>query len=387
VAVLSLALAACSRKQETRHSTPALPVPVLTARVEQKAAPRLIDAIGEVQAYATVSIKPQVTGQLAKAHFHEGQEVKPGDLLFTIDQRPFEVALQEAQAELDKAKANADNADRQAKRYTELNRRRAVAAEQFEASELARATSAAALKSAEAAVRKAELELEYCTIRSPIAGRTGNRLADPGNVVSANATDLVVINQIEPVYISCTVAERHLGELQRYLATPEGVLARARYEGTTGTIAQGPVTFLNNAVKPGSGTIQLKATLTNKDHALWPGQFVAVELILATQADAILAPDRAISTGQNGQYVYVVADDLSVQPRPVEVDRRVGRQMVIREGLKAGEQVVIDGQSRLLPGSKVEIRTSISSEEPAAAPQGAETAGEADRASAQGGRS
>ncbi len=386
--MLCVAINACSRKQTGGGPQTALPVPVLTAKVEQKAAPVMIEAIGEVQAYATVAIKPQVTGQLAKVHFHEGQEVKPGDLLFSIDHRPFEVALHEAQAELDKARANADNATRQAKRYTELNRRGAVAAEQFETIELARATSAAALKSAEAAVRKAELELEYCTIRSPIAGRTGNRLADAGNVVSANATELVVINQIEPVYISCTVAERFLGELQRYLATPEGVLARATVEGKAGAVAEGPVTFLNNAVKTGSGTIQLKATFANENLALWPGQFVAVELILATQPDAILAPDRAVSTGQSGQYVYVVGDDLSVKARHVTVDRRVGRQMVIREGLKAGEVVVIDGQSQLLPDSKVQIRTSISADEPdAAVVPDAAKAGKAGDAPGQEGRS
>ncbi len=358
-AVVLLTSAGCSRETGPPGPPPVRSVPVLTAKVEQKATPKIIETIGQIEALATVSIKPQVTGQLAEVHFEEGQEVKVGQLLFSIDRRPFEIALKQEQAALEKARAAAENARRQAERYTELKRRGAVAAEQSETITLNRDTTAAAFNAAEAAVRKAELELEYCSIRSPIAGRTGHRLADPGNVVSANTTDLLVINQIEPVYVTCTVAERFLGEIQHYLAQPGGIVAEVRPEGQFTEAVEGPVTFVDNTVKPGSGTLRLKARLANEKQALWPGQFVSVVLRLTVEEGAILAPQNAVVTGQRGEYAFVVNAQGEAELRNVKIDRRIGAQLVIREGLKPGEEVVVDGQSQLTPGAKVEVRPEL----------------------------
>lgn len=368
---LALAAGGCSRSGPP-SAREARPIPVLTATVESRDTPLEIPAIGLVQPYATVSIKPQVTGQIAEVHFTEGQVVKAGDLLYTIDKRPFEVALLQAQAAQEQAQASFNNAERQARRYNELSKRGAVAAEQFDQIQLTREMTAASLKAAEAAVQNAELNLDYCSIRAPISGRTGGRLVDQGNVVSANATDLLVINQFDPIYVSCTVAERYLGEINRFIATPQGIVARARPEGKTAATLEGPVTFVDNNVKAGSGTLGLKATFQNAKNELWPGQFTAVELVLTVEKGALVVPGKAIATGRNGPYAFVVKKDHTVELRDVVLSRRLGDEAVIAEGLKAGETIVVDGHNQLVAGSKVEIRPGLDVVEPktaAAEPQ------------------
>ncbi len=343
-------------------------VPVLAGEVGRADVPLIVKAIGAVRPPATVTIKPQVGGQIAEVHFKQGQEVKKGDLLFTIDKRPFDVAYAQAQASLEQAKAQAVNAEDQSTRYRALSKTGAVAAEQFEQIKLTLRTTAATVKAAEAGVQNAQLQLDYCDIRAPLEGRVGKFLVDPGNVVQANQTDLVVINQLDPIEVQFAVAERYLGEIRRYsgegdlkvVAVPDGKELRP---------VEGKLIFVDNAVKSATGTIELKGVFGNNPKVLWPGQFVDVELWLTTDRDAVVAPASAVQAGQEGQFVYVIKADQTVEARKVVVVRINDEAAVIREGLKGGEKIVIDGQSRLGPGAKVEIKTGLGPEPaPAAKP-------------------
>ena len=343
-------------------------VPVLASEVIRQDVPLIVRAIGAVRPPATVTIKPQVGGQIADVHFKQGQEVNKGDLLFTIDKRPFDVAYAQAQASLEQARAQAVNAEDQSTRYKSLSKTGAVAAEQFEQIKLTLRTTAAAVKAAEAGVQNAQLQLDYCDIRAPLEGRVGKFLVDPGNVVQANQTDLVVINQLDPIEVQFAVAERYLGEIRRYsgegdlkvIAIPDGKELRP---------VEGKLIFVDNSVKSATGTIELKGVFANNPKVLWPGQFVDVELWLTIDRDAVVAPASAVQAGQEGQFVYVIKPDQTVEARKVVVARVNEAAAVIREGLKGGEKIVIDGQSRLGPGAKVEIKTGLGPEPaPAAKP-------------------
>jgi multidrug efflux system membrane fusion protein len=360
--VLLVALTACSKPSAPLSSGRGDGgVPVLAGEVERKDVPLIVRAIGVVHPRASVTIKPQVGGQIAQVHFKEGQELKTGDPLFTIDKRPFEVALQQAQAALDLAEAQAANAEDQSTRYKTLSKTGAVAAEQFDQIKTTLRTTAAGVKSAEAVVSNAQLQVEYCDIRSPIEGRAGKYLVDAGNVVQANQTDLVVINQIDPIEVTFAVAERYLGEIRRYAG--EGQLkVVAVPDGKELQPVEGKLIFVDNAVKSATGTIALKGLFTNNPKALWPGQFVDVELWLTTDRDAVVAPAAAVQTGQDGQFVYIIKPDQTVEARKVVLARVAENDAVIREGLKGGEKIVLDGQSRLGPGSKVEVKSSLTGE-------------------------
>jgi multidrug efflux system membrane fusion protein len=336
-------------------------VPVLAGEVTQKDVPLLVKAIGAVHPPASVTIKPQVGGQIAAVHFKQGQELKKGDPLFTIDKRPFEVALQQSQATLDLAMAQAANAEDQSARYKSLSKTGAVAAEQFEQIKTTLRTTAASVKSAEAGMRNAQLQLDYCDIRSPLEGRAGKYLVDPGNVVQANQTDLVVINQIDPIEVAFAVAERYLGEIRRYSAEHQ-LKVVAIPDGKELQPVEGTLVFLDNAVKSATGTIELKGLFANNPKVLWPGQFVDVELWLTTDRDAIVVPAAAVQTGQDGQFVYIIKPDQTVEARKIVLTRVSDDDAVIREGLKGGEKIVLDGQSRLGPGSKVDVKSSLAGE-------------------------
>jgi len=343
-------------------------VPVLASEVMRQDVPLIVKAIGAVRPPATVTIKPQVGGQIAEVHFKQGQEVQKGDLLFTIDKRPFDVAFAQAQAALEQARAQAVNAEDQSTRYKSLSKTGAVAAEQFEQIKLTLRTTAAAVKAAEAGVQNAQLQLDYCDIRAPLEGRVGKFLVDPGNVVQANQTDLVIINQLDPIEVQFAVAERYLGEIRRY--SGEGELkVMAIPDGKELRPVEGKLIFVDNSVKSATGTIELKGVFANNPKVLWPGQFVDVELWLTTDRDAVVAPASAVQAGQEGQFVYVIKPDQTVEARKVVVARVNEEAAVIREGLKGGEKIVIDGQSRLGPGAKVEIKTGLGPEPaPAAQP-------------------
>jgi membrane fusion protein, multidrug efflux system len=385
--VAALLLAACSRDgngPNAKAAPPAPAVPVAVTEVAQRDVPVQLRAIGNVQAYATVSVLSQLGGEVFQIHFTEGQEVKAGDLLFTIDPRPYQAALQQAQAQLAQHRAQVaqaeanlardtaqyENARVEEDRYKRLAEGGYVAREQYDqmrtneqslaatmaADRAAVETARSVVQADEASVENAKVQLSYTEIRSPIDGRTGNVLIHKGNVVKSQdvGNPLVVINRIHPVYVTFGVPEQYLDQIKRYRAAGE-LRVEAKAPGASEP-AQGDVSFLNNTVDPATGTIQLKATFQNADNALWPGQFVNVVLTLTTQRGALVIPSRTIQPGQQGTYVFVVKPDMTVENRPVTVAFVDGPNTVIANGLAAGERVVTDGQLRLVPGVRVEIK-------------------------------
>jgi multidrug efflux system membrane fusion protein len=351
LAVILLITPGCSRKK------PAPPprAPVVIATVAGRDVPLQITAIGNVEFYSSVQVKALVGGQMLAAHFKEGQDVKRGDLLFTIDPRPFEISLRQAEATLARDQALAKNAEDDLSRYTELVRKDYVTQEAYEQLKANLEQLRATLKGDLAAVDNARLQLGYCTIRSPINGRTGALLVYPGNLVKANDTSaLVVMNQITPIYVSFSVPQQSLPLIKTYQS--QGLLKTEVVPQNNAQPISGSLTFIDNAVDATTGTILLKATFDNADRALWPGQYLNVILTLTIEKNRIVVPSQAVQTGQAGHYVMVIRDDLTAESRPVEVERTQGDVEVIRSGLKAGEKVVTDGLLRLTTGTKVEIR-------------------------------
>jgi membrane fusion protein, multidrug efflux system len=358
-------------------------VPVLIAKASQKNVPVEVQVIGNVEAYSTISVKAQVTGQLNDVAFHEGDFVKKGELLFTIDQRPLEAALNQsqanvakdeaalgqAQANLARDRAQARYAEAQATRYQQLFDQKIISRDQAEqlranADAVAQAVQAdlatiesmkASIGASRAQVENAKVQLGYTKIYSPITGRTGNLTVKQGNVVTANNMEMMTINQVEPIYVTFAVPESQLTAIKTYMA--QGKLpVRVKPQDDESAEEIGTLTFVDNTVDMTTGTIKLKGTFPNSDHKLWPGEFVRVILKLTTQRDAITVPNEAVQTGQAGSFVYVVKEDRSVESRPVKVGARVENDMVIDSGLEAGETVVTEGQLRLAPGSKVVVR-------------------------------
>jgi len=359
-------------------------VPVTVAKVVLKDVPVEIGVIGNVEAYNTISVKAQVTGQLTQVHFKEGDYVHKGDLLFNIDQRPLQAALSQAkanlsrdqatlgqgQANLARDEASARFAEAQSARYTQLFQNGIISKDQAEqlranAEATAQAVAAdkatiestkAAIESSKAAVENAQVQLSYCEIFSPIDGRTGNLTVKQGNVVSANSVELMTINQIEPIYVTFSVPESQLTAIKRYMAGGNLSVRARPQDDESGGDETGTLTFVDNTVDVTTGTIKLKGTFPNSSHKLWPGQFVRVTLRLTTQHDAVTVPNEAVQTGQNGSFIYVVKADRTVESRPVTTGARVDQDMVIETGLEAGETVVTEGQLRLAPGSRVVVR-------------------------------
>ncbi len=351
-------------------------VPILAATVEQKDVPLQVKAIGAVEAYSNVSVKTQITGELTGVHFKEGQDVNKGQLLFTLDKRPFEATLKQAQGMLAKDQAQAANARAQAKRYESLNKAGVVSKEEYEQMQSNADALDAAVLADQATVDNARVQLVYCTIYSPIDGRTGPLLIHQGNMIKANDTPfLVSINQVQPIYATFTVPEQNLADIKRY--SGQGKLrVQAFIPNDTRGPAGGWLSFIDNTVDQATGTIKLKGEFVNADRRLWPGQFVDVVLTLAQQPKAIVVPSQAIQNGQTGQFVLVIKPDMTVEARPVTLDRSTDGQAVIAKGLAAGEQVVTDGQLRLVPGvTKVELKQAAAPA-PGAPPVASRTKGE-----------
>ncbi|MDQ7787299.1 MAG: efflux RND transporter periplasmic adaptor subunit [Thermodesulfovibrionales bacterium] len=353
-AVLISILSACSGKEAQPSKKPS--VPVSAAEVVQKTVLVQVRAVGNAEPYSTVSVKSQVGGILTRVHFSEGQDVRKGDPLFTIDPRPYEAALKQAEANLAKDTAQLENARVEVRRYEELVRKGYVAQEQYDQIRTNAATLEAVVNADKALVENARLQLQYCSIHSPITGRTGNLMANQGNLIKANAdTPMVTINQIQPVYVTFSVPEQYLGEIKKYMSS-----GRLKVEVVIGKDEkypeQGALTFVDNAVDTATGTIKLKATFPNSDRRLWPGQFVDVSLTLTAKPNAIVVPSQSIQTGQKGDYVYIIKNDFTVEDRPVIAGRTLDGETVIEKGLQDGEKVVTDGQLRLVPGAKVEIK-------------------------------
>lgn len=331
-------------------------MPVSVAKAVQKTVPIELTAIGSGEAYSTISIKAQVNAVLEEVHFKQGDFVKQGDLLFTLDARPFQAALDQAQANLARDKAQAELNEVQAERYAKLLDAGVTPKEQYDQVKASAVAQEAAVQADEAAVQAAELQLQYCQIYSPIDGRTGALQVYPGNIVKQNDVPiLVVINQITPLYVDFSIPEQYLGPVKKYMALGKLRVDAIAY-GDTAAEA-GYLAFVDNTVDSNTGTIKLKAAFANPDHRLWPGQFSTVSLRLAEQEHATVVPSQAVQTGQSGDFIYVVGQDMTAQQRPVKVARTIGAESVISEGVAAGETVVTDGQLRLIPGVKVQLRS------------------------------
>ncbi len=331
-------------------------VPVTVSSAVTRRVPVQVQTIGNVQAYATVMIRSRVGGELVGVHFKEGDEVKSGDLLFTIDPRPFEAALRQAEANLGKNRAQLDHARKQAERYALVVKKGYVSEDQNDQILANAAALEAAVRAGEAAVENARLDLKYCSIRSPINGVTGQLKVDKGNLVKAGDNDnpMVTIKQTSPIYVVFSIPETHLSMLKKHMSS--GPLdVSVSIPGDEERSIQGLLTFLDNTVDQTTGTILLRAVFPNEDRALWPGQFVNVTLTLSMQADAVVIPSQAVQTGQQGRYVYVVDRDSTVEYRPVTLARTIDGEAVIQKGVAAGEKVVTDGQLRLTQGAQVKI--------------------------------
>ena len=331
-------------------------VPVLVATATQKTMPLQIRAVGNVESYSTVSVKSQVTGVLTQAHFKEGENVKKGQLLFTIDPRPLEAALKQAEANLARDTAQLQNSREQARRYAELVKKEYVSKEQYDQIRANADAAEAVVQSDQAAVENAKVQLSYCYIFSPIDGQAGTLLVNEGNLVRVNdATPLVVINQVTPIYVTFSVPEQNLSDIRRHMAAGSLKVA-AQFQADEGRPEQGSLAFIDNTVDRTTGTIKLKAEFKNGDRRLWPGQFINVALVLSTQSDAVVVPSEAVQVGQEGQHVFVIKPDNSVEVRPVVVSRTDGGETVIAKGLQAGEQIVREGQFLLGPESRIEVK-------------------------------
>jgi multidrug efflux system membrane fusion protein len=330
-------------------------VPVSISPVAQEMVPLRLQAIGNVEAYATVSLKARVDGQIVEAGFKEGQGVKKGQVLFKIDPRPYEAALRQAEANALRDAAARDQARSQERRYQELLEKNFVSKEAYAQIRTNAATAEATAGASQAALDNAKLNLEYCTVLAPIEGYAGKIQIQTGNLVRANDVNpLVVINQVQPIYVNFAVPEQRLAEVREYMAS--GPLAvQALAPGSDRTAATGTLIFVDNAVDPSTGTIRLRARFPNKENALWPGQFVNVSVRLFEQADAIVIPSQAVQTGPQGQYVYVVGQDMVAQVRSITVQRTEGERAIVATGLARGERVVTHGQLRLGPKTRVQI--------------------------------
>jgi multidrug efflux system membrane fusion protein len=352
-------------------------VPVVTASAQVKTMPILLDAVGTAEAISTVQIRAQVTGQLQEILFSPGEDVHKGQPLFVLDPRPLQAAVRQAEAVLAKDTAQARDAAAERGRAEDLFKRGLIPRAQYETQAATAAALEATLAADRAQLDQARLNLQYARIRAPIEGRTGALMAHVGDLVRANDTNpLVTINQISPIYVSFAVPARYLIDIRRYAGRsplvvtatgprpPNGGMQATGETRATGGGAdatrpvsepdsQGAVTFIDNAVDPATATIKLKATFPNTDRDLWPGLFVQVSLQLASEPDAVVVPAEAVQTSQQGQYVYVVQPDRTVELRHIELNRQQGGEAVIASGLKGGEEVVTEGQLRLTPGAHV----------------------------------
>jgi len=346
----------CStKKAQTQGMPPDYSAPVTTATATLATVPIQVHAIGNVEAYSTVSVKAQVAARVEKAYFTEGQDVRKGDSLFTLDRRPFDTALQQAEANLAKDQAQLENARAEADRYTKLFQEGIVSKEQYDSMRTNADALAASARADRAAIEKAKIDLSYCTIQAPIDGRTGALLVHPGNLVKDNDAALVVVNQIHPIYVTFSVPEQYLADIKRYRAGGP-LKVEVIIPNQEQNPARGILTFFDNAVDSTTGTIKLKGTFENPDNRLWPGQFVNVALTLMTQPNAVVVPSQAVQTGQVGQYIFVVRQDMTAEYRPVVAGNNIAGETVIQKGIQAGETVVTDGQLRVVPGMKVAVK-------------------------------
>ncbi len=353
-ALLLLVTAGCSRSSV--QAAPAMPAPLVTVvKATAQDVPKYLDEIGRNAAFESVTVTPQVGGRIVERRFQDGENLKKGQLLFVVDPRPYKAQLDSAQASLAQARAALDLARIQFARDEEVIGTRAISKQDYDTKKNAVDVDQAQVEAAEAALETAKLNLEYCYIHSPIDGRAGARLVDVGNVVQPNATSLLSIQRLDPIYANFTITESDLPEVQRQMS--HGLLkAAVRLPSDLDNAAKaGRVEFLDNSVQNGSGTVNLRATMSNPDHHFWPGQFVDVKLVLNTEKAAVLIPNQAAQISQQGPFVYVVKQDDTAEVRPVKLGQRQGDDVVVMEGVSANERVVLAGQMLIRPGGKVRV--------------------------------
>lgn len=357
LAATALALAAtvaCSKGNV--QAAPAMPPPlVAVVKATTQDVPRYLDEIGRNAAFEAVTVTPQVGGRIVERHFQDGDNVSKNELLFVIDPRPYQAQFDAAKAALAQAKAALDLAKIQFARDEEVIGEHAISKQDYDTKKNAVDVDQALVESAEAALETARLNLEYCYIHSPINGRAGARLVDVGNVVQANTTSLLSIQRVDPIYANFTITESDLPAVQKQMSSG-GLKAAVRLPSDPESTARfGRVEFLDNAVQNGSGTVNLRATLSNPDRHFWPGQFVDVKLVLSTEKGAVLIPNQAAQISQRGPFVYVVKGDDTAELRPVKLGQRQGDNVVVAEGIAANEGIVLAGQMLVRPGGKVSI--------------------------------
>jgi multidrug efflux system membrane fusion protein len=409
IALLS-SLAGCLNKAQQNFERP--PAPVTVAAAVSQDVSSYLDSLGKIVARETVAIQPQVSGRIMKIHFADGANVKRGQLLFTIDPRPFEANLKQAQANLSRDAAMKKQAEAnlarevarekwgltQVERYRTLVEQGVVAREQYQQlradydtlqanTEAARAAVRSAdetIKVDNAAIETAKVQLSYCYIHSPIDGRAGQRLADIGNVVNPGGASggdsssgvpgnaLLVIDRLDPIYADFTISQSNLSAVQQQMRA--GTLkAEVRLPDTADDAILGQLTFVDNAVQNETGQVTLRATLPNPEHRFWPGRFVNVRLVLSTVQSAVLVPASAPQMSASGSYVYVVKPDSTAEQRPVSLGQRQGELIVVESGVQAGERVVTDGQLGVTPGGKVAVEQSREANSPATAGNGSKS--------------
>jgi multidrug efflux system membrane fusion protein len=353
----AMLLDGCSRK---KANVPA-GAPVLVAKAVATNVPVQIDPppVGHVMPVSTVTVHSQIGGIISEIHFQEGQEVKKGDLLFTIDPRPTQAALDQARANLERDSGQLEYQKANYARDQKLLAAKIISQDQFDTDTASRDAALGTVAADKAAITNALLNLEFCHISSPIDGKTGSLQAYEGNVVKAPDDVLLTINQIHPIYVQFAVPEQFLPEIQKQMLA-KTLKASVTFENMTVPPPQGDLTFVDNSVDETTGTILLKAAFQNQDDALWPGQFVQVTLTLSELTNAIVVPSQAVQTGQSGQFIYVVQSDQTVEMRPVQTGIAFKNETVVQSGLKAGETVVTDGQLRLAPKMKVTVKSADS---------------------------
>lgn len=354
-------LAGCANKQTAQAAAPGggrPPAPVIVSTVEQRDVPVQITAIGNVEAYQTVQIRSQVNGQIEKIYFREGEDVRQGQLLYSLDKRPFQAALEQAQGMLKRDEAQAANAKLEADRYTDLEGQGVISREQADLQRTQASSNSAAVYADKAAVDAAKVQLQYTDISAPIDARTGALMINVGNLVKANDTPfLVQLNQITPIYVTFTVPEIRLAEVRQFVA--KGLKVLVYPKGQTVNPQEGLLTFIDNGVDPQTGTVKLKATFQNRDKRLWPGEFVNVVLNLSTVHNAITVPTKAVQSGQQGDYVFVVTKDGTADPRQVTSIGTYQNLTLVKGSLNSGDTVIVDGQLRVAPNAKVMIQSSL----------------------------
>jgi multidrug efflux system membrane fusion protein len=352
VALSALLAGACKKKDPPSFQRPPAPVSIATAAVRD--VPIYLDEIGKCVAREVVSVQPQVTGRIAEIHFEDGADLKKGDLLFTIDAEPYRAAVASAEANLARARAVLDLARVDFARIESLVATQIVSRQDYDAKKSAVQVAEAEVRQNEAALATSRINLQYCSITSPIDGRAGHRLVDRGNVVAPNGSPLLVIQRLDPIYVDFTITEHDLSAVQRRMAG-KPLDVEVRLPDQPAEPLAGKVTFLDNTVQEGTGTVTVRATVANRQRLLWPGRFVKVRLVLATLAQAVVVPAGAPQVSAKGPFVYVVKEDDTAELRPVTPGQRQGDLVVIAEGVKPGERVVVNGQLGVTPGGKVRV--------------------------------